>query len=137
MENENKKFTEWIKEHKKELIIAGISIAAITAVLIGIKHRESIEEIWKTFSKTIKKTAEDAQVVETEHILEVEQVRTVVETRVQQVSKASHVVAEHLRDFPNGWHASSEKIATAFEHGYELREGQTWVKSYRTGGLAA
>lgn len=48
-----------------------------------------------------------------------------------------HDVAEHLRNLPNGWKASAEKIATAAEHGYDLRPGQTWVEAYRTGGLAA
>ncbi len=44
MEKEKKTFVDWVKEHKKELIIAGVSIAAIIAVIVGIKNHKALEE---------------------------------------------------------------------------------------------
>lgn len=37
MKEEKQGFIQWVKVHKKELIIAGISAAAIIGVIIGIK----------------------------------------------------------------------------------------------------
>ena len=39
-------------------------------------------------------------------------------------------VTEHIRNLPEGWHASEKKIASAAEHGYNLKPGQTWVENY-------
>ena len=39
-------------------------------------------------------------------------------------------VTEHIRNLPEGWHASEKKIASAAEHGYNLQPGQTWVENY-------
>ncbi|MDD3185315.1 MAG: hypothetical protein ACOX1S_14975 [Anaerostipes sp.] len=39
-------------------------------------------------------------------------------------------VSEHLRNLPEGWNASAEKILSATEHGYQLNPGQTWVDTY-------
>lgn len=46
MEKEKKSLVNWIKEHKTQLIIAGVSITAIIAVILGLKNREAIEEAW-------------------------------------------------------------------------------------------
>ena len=35
-----------------------------------------------------------------------------------------------LRNLPEGYHASSHKIATALEHGFNLEGGQTWVDKH-------
>lgn len=40
-------------------------------------------------------------------------------------------VTEHIRNLPEGWHASEKKIASAAEHGYNLQPGQTWVENYK------
>ncbi len=39
-------------------------------------------------------------------------------------------VSEHLRNLPEGWNASAEKMLSATEHGYQLNPGQTWVDTY-------
>ena len=137
MEKEKKTFVDWVKEHKKELIIAGVSIAAIIAVIIGIKNHKALEEAWASLRKLIEKTPEAISTVNTASIAEVTPVKDIVEISIVTFDRIPHDVAEHLRNLPEGWKASTEKIATAAEHGYNLLPGQTWVKSYRTGGLAA
>ena len=39
-------------------------------------------------------------------------------------------VEEHIRKLPENWKPSSNKIATAVEHGFHLDNNQTWVDSY-------
>jgi predicted membrane chloride channel (bestrophin family) len=38
MDEEKKGFMAWVKEHKKELILAGVSIGVIIAIVLGIKN---------------------------------------------------------------------------------------------------
>lgn len=134
---ERKSLIQWIKEHKKELIIAGVSIAAIIAVIIGIKNHKALEEAWASLKKLVEKTPETIPIVNTASIAEVTPVKDIVEINIVTTDRIPHDVAEHLRNLPEGWKASAEKIATAAEHGYDLLPGQTWVEAYRTGGFAA
>ena len=134
---ERKSLIQWVKEHKKELIIAGVSIAAIIAVIIGIKNHKALEEAWSSLRKLVEKTPEAIPTVNTASIAEVTPVKDIVEINIVTADRIPHDVAEHLRNLPDGCKASAEKIATAAEHGYDLRPGQTWVEAYRTGGIAA
>lgn len=52
---EKKSFLMWIKEHKKQLIIAGFSIASIVGIVIAIKNRESIMRMWESLRRSITK----------------------------------------------------------------------------------
>lgn len=45
-------------------------------------------------------------------------------------------VSRHIRNLPNGWHASSEKIAEALKNNIRLIDGQTWVDSYVKGSVS-
>ena len=38
--SENNKFVSWVKAHKTELIIAGVSITAIIGIILGIKNKD-------------------------------------------------------------------------------------------------
>lgn len=48
---EKKSILNWIKEHKKKLIIAGVSVTAIVGFILAIKNRESIIEIWTSLKR--------------------------------------------------------------------------------------
>lgn len=137
MENEKKTFMDWIKEHKKELIIAGIGIASIITIIVGIKNHKTLEETWASLKKLVEKTPETVPSIKSVLVTEVAPVKDIVDINIVTVDRIPHDVTEHLRNLPEGWKASAEKIATAAEHGYELLPGQTWVEAYRTGGIAA
>ena len=51
----------------------------------------------------------------------------------QLSTRAPHDVSGFLRQLPDGWHASPEKIAEAIALGIDLPEGCTWVDPYSTG----
>ena len=137
MENEKKTFVDWIKEHKKELIIAGVSIAAIIAVIIGIKNQKALEEAWASLRKLVEKAPETMPVAKSVPDTDVSPVKEIVEINIISADRIPHDVVEHIRNLPEGWKASAQKIATAAEHGYNLLPGQTWVEAYKTGGVAA
>ena len=71
MEKEKKTFVDWIKEHKKELIIAGVSIATIIAVIVGIKNHKALEEAWASLRKLVEKTPEMIPVAKLMSVTEV------------------------------------------------------------------
>lgn len=53
MMKENKKgFKVWVKEHKKQLIIAGVSAMAVTGIILGYKNKDFIIEKLPQFKGT-------------------------------------------------------------------------------------
>ena len=132
---EQRKLIRWIREHKKALIIAGISIGTLIAIALGIKNRETIKALWASLRKVAEKPA-----VHAAKVPPLEPVGPAVEEAVTIVVRHGETipfdVAKHIRNLPEGWHASADKIATALENGFELAEGQTWVADYMKGVAA-
>ena len=129
----------WIKEHKKELIIAGASIGALALLILGIKHEAEIKVLWNSLRKLTQKSPEVLADQFVQTIAEIPST-SVKENVAAIVLDSNHIpfeVSEHIRNLPNGWHASPEKIAEALEHGITLMDGQTLVDSYMKGGAAA
>ena len=50
---EQKSLLSWIKKHRKELIIAGISVTTIIFVALGIKNKDAITSFWNNLKKEI------------------------------------------------------------------------------------
>lgn len=123
------RYGEWIKNHRKKLILTGVSITCILGVVIGVKSKMVVKEITKVPEKKlgiIKGGADrKAMVSETAGLL-----KTIDVVEKEKVSKDSTEVCSHIRNLPDGWKASTEKIVTAAEKGYVLEEGQTWVEMY-------
>lgn len=120
---------------QKMLIIAGISIASLIAIVLGIKNSESIKALWSSLRKVTEKAAAPAT-----RVPPLRPVHPVVENTaavaIQNSETIPFDVAKHIRNLPDGWHASADKIATALENGFELAEGQTWVVDYMKGVAA-
>lgn len=129
------------------MLIAGISITAIIAAVLGYQNRESIIALWDTLKKTLQKSPiNKLPVISTEPKVDainptaVNAVEIVVEPVakvVRSLPQNSFEVTDHIRNLPEGWCASAGKIATAAEHGYELLSGQTWVERYVKNEIAA
>lgn len=137
MKKEKKKIVNWIREHKNELIITGVSVSALILLILGIKNKKTLEEFWNSLKRV---TGEKSISIDNEvfnSVSETFPVQEVPMNNIMLIERIPHDVDSHLRNLPKGWRASAEKIATAAEHGYELLPGQTWVEAYRTGGVAA
>lgn len=45
----------WVKAHKTQLILVGISIPTIIAVVLGLKNKDAIKALWDQLNEEIKK----------------------------------------------------------------------------------
>lgn len=137
MEEKKKTFVTWVKKHKTELIIAGISVVAIIAVILGAKNNETLEEVWASLKNMVKKEPKEIPSVALPQVPEAVHISDVVVISTTHTEQIPHDVSEHIRNLHEGWKASTEKIATASERGYDLKPGQTWVEAYTKGMTAA
>lgn len=116
---EQKALIRWIKEHKKEIAIAGVSITALVGLVLGIKNKEAMEVFWNAPRIT-------------------EQVRNIesVVIPMHREYKEPFDVSFHIRNLHEGWKASPEKLAKAAAYGIDLLPGQTLVEGYTKGEVA-
>ncbi|WP_379134595.1 hypothetical protein [Paenibacillus sp. sgz500958] len=147
MEKQKKGFLAWVKAHRKELIIAGISVTELIGIIICIKNRDSIETLWKSLSKEIVKSPTKAPKVPQTTIEKIAQssvtVKDVINPTEISVLNTTMTfqnpfeVSDHIRNLHEGWRASANKIMEAEAMGIILQPGQTLVDSYTKGGVAA
>ena len=132
----------WIKAHRRELIIAGVSVAAVIGTILLIKNWKALKSYWSYLTGLIPKSgaaakatvqATEGTVKATENV--VKATRTAAET-AHNAEVIPFEVAKHIRNLPDGWHPSPGKVATAMENGVKLAEGQTWVGGYWKGAAA-
>ena len=122
----------WVKSHKTELILAGVSITTIIGVILGLKNKDALAKLWATLSKSITKapmeTAVAASAATVTPVLE-----TVASTRAYTPPTEAFDVSRHIRTMAEGWHHSAEKSAEAAALGIELLPNQTLVGPYTKG----
>ena len=138
---EQKKVIRWIKAHKKELIIAGVSIAAVIGAILLYKNRKALKAYWDYLiglisNSGVAKAPGDAVKAAEKVAKATEEVAKATETAAQTAEVVPFEVTKHIRNLPDGWHASPGKIASAVENGVALAEGQTWVDCYWKGVAA-
>lgn len=141
IEKEKGIFIKWVKSHKKELIFAGISIASLIGIILGIKNKDSIKALWEALQKSMAQVPADKSVVKvTENALSITETVSatdMISLPVHREYRAAFDVTDHIRNLHEGWHASPEKIAAAAAHNIELLPGQTWVENYIKGAIVA
>lgn len=131
--SEQRNLVELVKENKKELFIVGAGVAVTIAVILGYKNRNALSYVRKVLeTKGKKKLPCSAPVKPT-----IEPSSFMTLPLDTQQRKLPQEISSHLRNLPEGWNASAEKVATAAENGYKLREGQTWVKNYSKNKIVA
>lgn len=123
----------WLKEHKTELIVSGVSIITIAALFVGIENRAMLEDKIPQMKKILCNPSVEGN---SKKFLE-NATNDIGGISKEGISRAAHEVKSHLRKLPEGCKASKEKMALAIEYGYTLLPNQTWVESYHTGGNAA
>lgn len=128
--NEKHKFVNWVKDHKKQLLIAGISVTAVIGIIIGLKNKEAIKELWEnlenSLSKTTEKLPESITIVKTDPQL----IEEVIPVRLYTSPQETFGVSQHIRNLSGGRHHSIEKAAEAAALGIDLLPHQTLVDAY-------
>lgn len=135
---ERKSLICWIKEHKKELVVAGISTGTMILIVLGIKNRETIKAVWGSLKEAVKQSAAEVTETVTKVTAEIpsEHIQETVTAMASNSESLPFEVSRHIRNLPNGWHASPEKIAEALKNNIRLIDGQTWVDSYVKGSVS-
>ena len=123
MEENQKDFIAWVKAHKKQLIVAGISITAIIGVILGIKNKETIDELWKALKDSLKKTTPTIQT-------DLQPLENVIPFRQYTLPQEPVDVVQHIRTLSEGRHHSAKKAAEAAALGITLLPNQTLVDKY-------
>lgn len=130
LSDEKKKFWLWVKDHKKQLALAGITICTILSTIFIIHHRKSLISYWDSLKSILSNTQTPISKPETT-------ITTVPTNSVSKTAARSHagcqfssVVSPHLRNLPMGCHHSKAKVAQAQALGISLRPNQTLVDSY-------
>lgn len=124
-------FVAWVKSHKKELILAGVSITALIAFIFGMKNKDALVDCWRSLSKTIR----NAPVSPVSAVDAAQPIAPVFEP-VASITPHMPLLEEvnvrgHIRNLAEGWHHSAEKAMEAAANGYpDLLPNQTWVSPY-------
>lgn len=130
MKENNKEFIDWVRAHKNQLCIAGISATTIIGIIIGLKNRETVQELCESVENSLRKTMEKRS----DFIIKVQTVSTVIEAeipvRVYTLPQEPFEVSQHIRNLSGGRHHSAEKAAEATALGIDLLQHQTLVNTY-------
>ena len=136
MEEKKMEFMEWIKANKKKLLFAGVSVTAIMGVMIGIKNREAIMELWEVLQETIDDNSIKVNADIQEEKLTSMVFETLETTRKYTPSKEPYDVRQHIRILSEGRHHSPEKALEAAAIGIVLSPNETLVNQYSKGNVA-
>ena len=123
MEENQKGFIAWVKAHKKQLIVAGISITAIMGVILGIKNKENLDELWEALKDSLKKTTPTIQT-------DLQPLENVIPFRQYTLPQEPVDVVQHIRTLSEGRHHSAKKAAEAAALGITLLPNQTLVDKH-------
>ena len=122
---DRKSLIRWIKDHKKQMIIAGISIGTLILIILGIKNRAAIKAVWDSLKGVVKhptaKVAEEVAKVVTD--IPPAPASEIVTAVVSNSETLPFEVSRHIRNLPDGWHASPEKVAEALKNNIILMDG--------------
>ena len=126
MNEQNKIETTWWERNKKKVLIIG---GVVVAVGVGVLALIELVKGGKKLASKVPPIA-DTTIIET-----TTEVITTVETEAITVSKTLNNgdpfgVEGFIRNLPDGWHPSAEKIAQAAALGIKLGEHQTLVDPY-------
>ncbi|SDB28869.1 hypothetical protein SAMN02910317_01411 [Ruminococcaceae bacterium FB2012] len=124
--------TNWWKRNKKKVIIVSGIAVAVGVGFLAYKNKDVISAFVKGGKKFAYKVP---QIVDPIKIEKVPEVIIVADTKAIPVNKIINnglpfEVEGYIRNLPEGWHPSAEKIAQAADLGIELGEHQTLVNSF-------
>ena len=54
---EKNRVIAWVKEHKSQLLLAGVSITTVFLTVMGIKNKDALTDLWKSLKIQIEKGA--------------------------------------------------------------------------------
>ena len=122
-----KNIGDWVKEHKKELIIGGTAIVAVVGTIIFAKSFETVKDI--TQGESVNNIIPIYPIQENEKMLGTTNIIHTQNNKIVDISG-------HIRNLQEGYHHSQQKYIEALECGIELADNQTYVAPYKKGCAA-
>lgn len=130
MEEKKKGFIAWVKAHRKQLLVSGVSVSAILLVILGIKNKETMLDLWNFLENSITKVPEKLpENMNLEH-LTLPAIDEDFSVRVYTSPQEAFDVRQHIRNLSGGRQHSIEKAAEAAMLGIPLLPNQTIVDTY-------
>ena len=130
MEEKKDSFKAWVIAHKKQLILAGISISVVLGIILGIKNKDALEELWTAMKLKIRNVPKTELIVEPISQTSTPQLNIVTVPHAYTRPQEPVNVGLHIRTLSGGRTHSAEKTAEALALGIDLLPNQTLVDPY-------
>ena len=130
MEEKKDSFKAWVIAHKKQLILAGISITVVLGIILGIKNKDALEELWTAMKLKIRNVPKTELIVEPISQTSTPQLQIVTAPHTYTRPQEPVNVGLHIRTLSGGRTHSAEKTAEALALGIDLLPNQTLVDPY-------
>lgn len=136
MQESKHRFIIWVKAHKKQLVLTGVSFTAIVGIVLGFKNKEAVMELWATLEAHLRKCTPNtlSHIPISEEPLSIAGLEPILWDCAQP--QRPFGVSQHIRTMADGRHHSAEKAAEALTLGIVLSPNQTLVDSYMKGTAA-
>lgn len=127
MEDDKKGFIEWVKEHKSQLALIGVSGAALIAMVFGLKNKDSLTKLWMSLKDEIEKGKPlSAKWLEKADLKELKDVRDSVQ-KAYLNPELSMETRSHMWDLlPKLDNAIGKKQWAGKEYGFPVKSEHGW-----------
>lgn len=127
MEDDKKGFIEWVKEHKSQLALIGVSGAALIAMVFGLKNKDSLTKLWISLKDEIEKGKPlSAKWLEKADLKELKDVRDSVQ-KAYLNPELSMETRSHMWDLlPKLDNAIGKKQWAGKEYGFPVKSEHGW-----------
>ena len=130
MKKRENDFIVWVKEHKIQLLLAGISITAVIGTVIGLKNKDAIQELWSSLQDSIKVKPEMPLRFSTITPISLCESQDMHSSQRNLTAEQIINVKSHIRELSGGRRHSHVKELEAAELGITLLPNQTIVDAY-------
>ncbi len=131
------RFKAWWKENWKKVVAGALVIGG---TILVIRNLNEISEIAERLATTLKPGIKELPHIAVPTIVEescASPIQEMAKDAIRKAPEAPFDVIAHIRNLPEGWHASPEKIAEAAELQIILLPNQTLVDAYIKGNKIA
>ncbi len=130
MKEEKSEFLAWVKSHKMQLILMGISVSFVVGTILFLKNEKTLTELKSALEEGIKMAPNNfptnvPTIQSSESAL-----NAVTIKRPYTPPQEKFSVSRHIRTMSPGRHHSLEKEAEAVALGIDLLPNQTLVRPY-------
>ena len=132
--SQNRGFKAWWKKHWKK-VVAGV-VVVVGGTILVIRNWDELVVAAEKLAAKLKPEEKLQPLVDVPEVVEEIDIAPVVELVKDAVRKSPEDpfdVTSHIRNLPEGRHASPGKIAEAMEHQIVLLPNQTFVSGYTKG----